>query len=318
MELKQIALQTLKNCMAVKEGEEVVVVVDSPLKKIGENFLEAAKELKSEAVLVEFMPRENNGEEPPPAVAGAMKNGDVLMLITSRSLSHTKARHAACKAGARVASMPMVTEDMIKRTLALDYAEMKETCDRYADFLTGANEVHLTTPAGTDLTFSIAGREGQSDSGILHNKGDFGNLPAGEAFIAPVEGSAKGTIVIDGSMAGVGLVDEPIKIKVKNGLAIEITGGESAKKLSAIVEKYGEKARNIAELGIGVNPQAKLTGFTLEDEKIAGSCHIALGDNSTFGGNVSVDSHLDGVILKPTLVIDGKKLIDSGKLSLSK
>ena len=314
MELKQIALQTLKNCMAVKKSEEVVIVVDTPLKSIGEKFLEAAKELKSEAVLMEFLPRENNGEEPPPTVAGAMKNADVLMLITSRSLSHTQARHEACKAGARAASMPMVTEDMLTRTLALDYTRLKDRCDKYAARLSEGSEVHLTTPAGTALTFSITGRKGYSDSGILHEKGDFGNLPAGEAFVAPVEGSASGILVIDGSMAGIGLVDEPLKIKVKNGLAVEITGGESVAKLNAIVNKYGEKARNIAELGIGTNSRAKLTGFTLEDEKIAGSCHIALGDNSTIGGNVVVDSHLDGVLLKPTLVIDGKKVIDEGRL----
>jgi leucyl aminopeptidase (aminopeptidase T) len=229
-------------------------------------------------------------------------------LITSQSLSHTKARHEANKNGARTASMPLVTEDMLMRTLAIDYIKVKEVCDKYAEILSKGSRVKITSPAGTDLSFSIENREGQSDGGIFHEKGIFGNLPAGEAFIAPVEGTAEGKLVIDGSMAAVGLVDEPIIINVKNGSAVEISGGESAEKLNKIMDKYGEKARNIAELGIGLNPAAELTGFILEDEKIAGSCHIALGDNSTFGGTVSVDSHLDGVILNPTLFVDGKEV----------
>ncbi len=308
MSLKEIAFQTLKNCMDVKKGENVTIVVDAPLKKIGKFFLEAAKEMETEVVLVEFLPRNNNGEEPPVSVADAMKNSDVLLIITSKSLSHTKARHEATKNGARTASMPLVTEEMLLRTLAIDYTKVKETCDKYAEILNNGSEVRITSPADTDLTFSIENREGQSDGGIFHERAIFGNLPAGEAFIAPVEGTANGKLVIDGSMAGVGLVDEPIIIKVEDGLAVNISGGESAKKLEKIVDKYGQKARNIAELGIGLNPAAKLTGFILEDEKILGSCHIALGDNSTFGGKVSVDSHLDGVILNPTLMVDGKEI----------
>lgn len=315
---RDIALQTLKTCMGVKEGEEVVITVDSPQRKIGQWFFDAAQELNTEAVLIEFFPRKNHGEEPPPAVARTMKEADVVMMITSMSLSHTEARFAATKNGVRIASMPMVTEDMMLRTLAIDYAELKADCDKLADMLSKGNYVHLKSPAGTDLTFSVKDREGRCDGGLYTERGAFGNLPAGESFIAPIEGTASGVLVIDGSMAGTGYVDKPIKIKVENGMAEDVSGGKSAKKINEILEKFGSKARNIAELGIGVNPKAKLTGFTLEDEKIAGSCHIALGDNSTFGGNVKVESHLDGVILNPTLTIDGKNILENGKFSPEK
>lgn len=316
MKPQEIARQTLEKSMNVVKGEEVVIVADTPQEKIGRWFLEGALELGAEASFVLFSPRSNNGEEPPAAVAGAMQAGDVLMLITSKSLSHTAARREASKRGARAASMPMLTEEMMMRALAVDYNKIKESCDRFSAILTEAKEVHLTTPAGTDLSFSIAGRKGFSDSGIYHNRGDFGNLPAGEASVAPVEGSASGVLVVDASMAGVGLLEKPLKIEIEKGLATRITGGESADKLIKILERYGEKARNIAELGIGLNPAAKITGFVLEDEKMEGTCHIALGDNSSFGGNVAVNSHLDGVVLNPTLVIDGKKLIEDGKIKI--
>jgi len=81
-----------------------------------------------------------------------------------------------------------------------------------------------------------------------------------------------------------------------------------------ILNKYGKKAKNIAEFGIGTNDQAIITGFTLEDEKVMGTVHIAVGDNSSFGGKVEVNSHLDGIINKPILFIDGEKIIYSGKL----
>ena len=127
-------------------------------------------------------------------------------------------------------------------------------------------------------------------------------------------GRASGKMVIDGSCAGVGVVKQPIVIEVADGLATKITGGEAAQKLLGLVSKFGKEARNIAELGIGTNDAARLSGSTLEDEKVMGTVHIALGDNISMGGMVSVPSHLDLIIKEPTLIIDGKELIKDGKL----
>lgn len=302
--------------MAVKAGEQVLVVTDGPCRKIGEVLWLAAKEAGAEAVLLEMEPRENHGQEPPGMVAAAMKSAQVVLLPTFRSLSHTRARKEANQAGARVGSMPMITEDMLARTLSGDYHQIEDSCHHYARLLSEGKMVRIISPGGTDITFSIEGREGWADTGMYHEPRSFGNLPAGEAFVAPVEGTASGMVVIDGSMAGIGRVDVPIELIVENGLAVDIKGGEGAARLKQIVDKHGQQARNIAELGIGLNPNAMLTGLTLEDEKIAGTVHLALGDNSTFGGTVEVDSHLDGVILNPTLEIDGKIIIQDGKLLL--
>jgi leucyl aminopeptidase (aminopeptidase T) len=247
-----------------------------------------------------------------------MLEADVVLMATSKSLSHTRARKEANNRGARVASLPGLTEEVMARTLSSGYGHIADLCRLYAAKITGAREVRITTAKGTDLIFSLEGRMGVADTGLLHAPGAFGNLPAGEAYIAPLEGTAQGILVVDGSMAGVGLIQEPIKIKVENGLATEITGGEEAKKLNALMEKHGQKARNIAELGIGLNDQAKITGVVLEDEKALGTIHIALGDNSTFGGTVEVDSHLDGIVLNPTVTVDGEVIIENGKLQLHK
>jgi leucyl aminopeptidase (aminopeptidase T) len=174
-----------------------------------------------------------------------------------------------------------------------------------------ARKAEISTEAGTDLKFSIHGRNAQPDTGLFHNPGDFGNLPAGEAFIAPVEGTGEGEVVVDGSMVDV--LRGVIKMKFENGIVTELRG---SRKLSRMLEESGPRSRNLAEFGLGTNPKARLIGNVLEDEKVLGSCHIALGDNSTFGGKVRAGIHIDGIILKPTIKLDGKILMENGKLKL--
>nr|NIN00593.1 aminopeptidase [candidate division Zixibacteria bacterium] len=161
---------------------------------------------------------------------------------------------------------------------------------------------------------SIEGRECHADTGLVHNPGDFSNLPAGEAYIAPVEGTADGIIVVDGAM--VGKVKRPVRIVVKDGYATQITGDKSAEELEEILEPFGQPGRNVAELGIGTNDKAKIVGSVLEDEKVMGTVHMALGDNKSMGGNVSVQSHLDGILLRPTLWIDDRIIMENGQLKI--
>ncbi|QGP91553.1 Thermophilic metalloprotease [Neomoorella glycerini] len=299
----------LAECLAVRAGDTVLVVTDTVLQTIGDAFFQAARELKAEAAIITMLPRDNHGQEPPAMVAAAMRQSQVAVLATSRSLSHTRARREANAAGARIASLPGATADMLERTLAVDYTALTADCEHYAAILTRGREVHLTTPAGTDLTFSIAGRQGHPDSGLYRQPGSFGNLPAGEAYIAPVEGTAAGLLVIDGALAGIGVLEKPLRLKVEAGQAVAVSGGREARLLEDIFTRYGPASRNIAELGIGLNPLARLTGNVLEDEKVRGTVHIALGDNSTFGGQVEAPSHLDGILLMPRLRVDGQQIL---------
>ncbi|KKM10005.1 leucyl aminopeptidase [Clostridiales bacterium PH28_bin88] len=314
--LREAARVALVDCMGVKAGEVVLVVTDILQREVGGALLAVAGELGAEAMLMEMSPRENHGQEPPAAVAAAMREAEVVLMPTTKSLSHTRARWEANRAGARIASMPGITLQMMQRTLKGSYVEMAENCRRYASLLHGARQVRITTPAGTDLTMSLEGREAHPDTGLYLEPGQFGNLPAGEVYAAPLEGSTRGVLVIDGSMAGVGLLKEPIRMRVEGGYATDIAGGAEAAKLQGILDRYNREARNIAELGLGMNPHAMITGLVLEDEKVLGTVHVALGDNSTFGGNVEVASHLDGVMLSPTVEVDGKVVLAGGRLTM--
>ena len=256
-----------------------------------------------------------NGEEPSDEVADLMQKFDVVFCPTAKSLTHTDARRNASAKGVRIATFPGITKDVMIRGLNADYKKISALTIKLQKILETGKEIRVTAPAGTDITFSIAGRKAYASKGLFHAKGESGNLPTGEAFLAPVEGTTNGVFIVDGSMAGLGLIKNVnIKIEVENGYATKITGGVPARKLKAMLDKVGKDARNIAEFGIGTNDSAKLSGVLLEDEKVMGTIHIALGNNVSMGGSVNVLIHLDGVVKKPTVWMDGKLLMKEGKL----
>ena len=312
--LKKAAQIALIDCMNVKKGERVLIITDEPARKIGYALWEEAKELGAQAILTEIMTPKSNGEEPPEPIAELMKLVDVILIPTSKSLSHTNSRREASKAGVRIATLPGITEDMMTRTLNADYKEIAKKSDILADIISKASNIRITTEKGTDINLAVEARDGHSDTGLNYNPGDFSNLPAGEAYVAPMEGMSEGSIVFDGSMAGVGILkDEVINVKVEKGYATDITGGAGAERLYSIMEPFGKLAFNLAELGIGTHDKALITGEVLEDEKVIGTVHIAFGDNKSMGGTVRVASHLDGVIMEPTVNVDGKTIMDKGK-----
>ncbi len=313
--LMSAAMIAVKDCMAVKEGENVLVITDEPLRKIGYALWEAAKSLGAEAVITEILPRRSNGEEPPQPVAEFMKLMDVVLIPTSKSLSHTESRRNASKAGVRIATLPGITEDTMARTLNANYELIAERSNKLAGIISRGSNVRITSGIGTDINLVVEGREGHADTGLNHKPGDFSNLPAGEAYVAPLEGKSSGVVVFDGSMAGVGkLNNEVIRVKVEEGFATEITGGKGAERLLSIMTPFGKLAFNLAELGIGTHDKALITGSVLEDEKAIGTIHIAFGDNKSMGGTVRVASHLDGVVMKPTVSVDGELIMEDGRL----
>ncbi|MEM3022182.1 MAG: aminopeptidase [Candidatus Bathyarchaeia archaeon] len=312
MGLESGAKIVLEQCLSIKPGERVLIVTDTKKEPIGRALFSKAVELGSEAIMLTMLPRSRHGEEPPGPVAEAMKRADVVICPTEYSLTHTQARKEACEAGARIATMPGITEGMFSEgAMTADYRELAELTVKVAELLTKA-ETAVIENGGKRLTLSLKGRKALASTGLIHRPGEFGNLPTGEAYIAPVEGTANGELIVDGSVAGIGILRSPLRIEVKGGIAVGIFG-DSAAELERILGGGGE-ARNVAELGIGTKRKARLIGIALEDEKIYGSIHIALGDNSTFGGTVRAGVHIDCILLRPTLYLDGEKVVEGGEL----
>jgi len=308
----RIAVET---CMNTKPEETVLIVTDTGKLKIAEAFAYAATAVGAKTVITVMEKLSRSGEEPPKPVAEAMKAADVVLIPTSRSLSHTEARRNATKHGVRIASMPGITEDMMSiGGLTADYHKIAQLTNKVAEILEKGKTVEVTTPSGTNLTMSVEGRTPLRDTGLYHNKGEWGNLPAGEVCLAPVEGTTQGTLVIDSMGA---LVKQPVQIRVEDGWARDFKGQDAAR-LMETLKAADENAFNIGELGIGTNTKARVTGAILEDEKVLGTVHIALGDNTSYaGGHTKSGIHLDGILFKPTVKVNEQLVMREGKLLLT-
>lgn len=310
-ELEQAVRAVVRDCLGVREGEEVLVVCNPATRSIGEALRAEAADAGGDAVLTVISERATHGAEPPGTVAEAMAAADVILAPTVQSLSHTAARKHATEAGARVATLPGVTEEMLARVMSADMDGLRRKGRAVAASLDAASEAHLSDSNGTDLTLELSGRKAIPDAGELTQAGAFGNLPCGEGFISPADGH--GTLVVDGSLAGIGLAAEPVELVIEGGHLTSARGGQGMAFMELLTE-YGDDATNLAELGIGTNEKAKLTGEILEDEKILGSAHVAFGASAGIGGTVQVPIHLDCIVIKPTVELDGETIVRDGGL----
>lgn len=273
----------------------------------------AARAAGGDAVLIVLPPNPARGTEPPPPVAAAFCACDVFIAPCLPSLSHTTARARASESGARGATMPGVDADLLERLMSVDFDAMSARCHAVSRLLDAADEAHLQCARGTDLRLDLRGRTGIPDDGDLTAAGAFGNLPCGEGFIAPAGG--EGTIAAS-SVPGPGVVDEPVLLQVRDGRLDSADGSAAAEQYLAQLDAHGPLGRNLAELGVGANDRATLTGNILEDEKILGTAHVAFGASAAIGGLVAVPVHLDVVVLEPSLRIGSTQVLDAGRYLL--
>jgi leucyl aminopeptidase (aminopeptidase T) len=300
--------ETFKTCLGIKEKETVLLVTDSAMTEVSNIIRGALSPIADEFIFLSIAPRSVHGEELPKVVSEAMMASDVVVGATSKSMTHTQATKDSVKKGTRVASMPGITVEMLTRGgMTADYKEVSLSAKKVARVLSDGERIEIKTEAGTGFETALTGRDGHADTGLLVNKGDFGNLPGGEGFIAPLEKESTGRIVFDGPIASSGLDHKPIIVDVEDGKATYTNYGELERIFKDI---YG--ARYVGEIGIGVNPKAQLIGNILEDEKALGTAHVAFGNNLNFGGRVDAKAHMDGIIKNPTIVVDGKVIIRNG------
>lgn len=308
-ELAVPAETAIDQCMGLKSDESCVVVTDTKREPIGEALYRAALEITEDATILRYPPGDQHGEEPPQPVAAAMREGDVVLAPTTKSLSHTRARSDANDAGARIATLPGITDEVFTTGLDADYEAIERHSQAVFEQVNDASEIRVTAPAGTDITFEVAGREWRQDTGIVHEPGEMSNLPAGETFISPE--SASGTFVVDGTMRPYGLLDpdQTLTFDVVDGSVTSISDDRIREQVETAAEEVGQDAYNLAELGIGTNVAVtELVGSVLLDEKAAGTVHIAIGDDASIGGDTEAPLHLDGIVREPTVYADDEQV----------
>jgi len=302
--------------MGAKPEERVLIVTDTGKISLAQSFLLASHALGIDATLFLMAPRSHHAEEPPQEIAAALEACDVALLVTTMSLTHTHARMRATEKGVRVASMPGLTEDMMTvGAMTANYKEVSELSWKLNRLLEETKEVEIASEKGTSLRMSLVGRKPGTppDDGLYREKGRWGNLPAGEVYVAPVEDSVEGIAVIDGSMSPLGILSEPIRLVIERGKVTRIEGGREAKAFLQFLRNLDDpNSYMIGELGIGTNPKARVTGNILEDEKAFRTIHIALGMNVDMGGVIEAKTHNDGIICDPTVKFDGRVIMEKG------
>jgi leucyl aminopeptidase (aminopeptidase T) len=311
-------------CMGVQRGERVLLITDQALAKEQELLAQTIEAAGAELIRWTLPEDQRPLQTPPLEIAEAARTCDVgLQFLGHTTVEEQPFRLAIVKAVAeggrcRFASGLNIDQAIIEHELSADYNEVAAITYKLYEALQGHDRVHIASPLGTDLSMSIKDRLVAIDPGIIRSPG-FNNLPAGECYVAPIETSANGILVIDKSFPGI-LIEQPIKLTFQNGRVIEITGGKEADILRAQIEEaeqkpFGEGTRIIAELGIGSNPAARITGNVMTDEKVMGTIHIAIGHNAVapYNGQNRAPIHLDGVMGDPTLIVDNSVLIDKGQ-----
>jgi leucyl aminopeptidase (aminopeptidase T) len=291
------------DCLGVHSDDRVLVLCNEPQRRLAEGLAAAAWVRAGAVRLLDYPALSRDGEEAPKAVAHAMLEASVVLATTTFSISHTRARIEASSRGARIAGVYVSEEDFV-RTIDVDYDFLAQSGAEVAAALTAADTCRITSTAGTDVALGLAGRRAISDDGNLKEPGAFGNLPAGEAYVAPIETVGDGTIVFDGALAGYGLLQAPLRLHLRDGRAVSAEG-EAADWLLSTLDAGGEHGRSIAEVGIGTNPSATVCGEIAVDEKVLGTAHIAFGASVACGGANDAGVHIDGLLLEPTVELDG-------------
>jgi len=314
-DLNRAVAAVVNECLGVQPGENVLVIANPATLGVGERLRGEAGRAGGDAVLALMAERASHAAEPPPPIAAAMRAADVVLAPTVQSLSHTASRKAASEAGARIATLPGVTEEMLARVMSADMAELRRRGDAIAAALDAGTEARITCANGSDLRMGIEGRTAIPDAGELTARSAFGNLPCGEGFISPDDRACEGTLVVDGTIAEVGIPGEPVTLTISGGRLADATGPEGAALLE-LLREHGDEATTIAELGIGTNERAELTGNVLEDEKLLGTAHVAFGASQGIGGRIQVPVHLDCVVMRPVVSIDGTEIVRDGELLL--
>jgi len=338
--VKNSIVNLLKNNLGLQSREKVLILTDIPTHKIWNdksfielnNFVErsifakffhefTSKSFPNNSIEFYAFPSiGRHGANPKKSIEEKMINSDVVIAMTSYSLTHTDSCENAIKSGVRIASMPSFLPSMFypDGSLSVDYSKMSKVTIKLTRMLSNSEEARIYSEKGTDLEFNLKNRKAKADTGVLREKGSLGNLPAGETFIAPLENNAKGNAIIPkGWFPG---LKRDLEIIVKKGKVVDFNGdSETINQLNEILclndnDSFFAPRRVIAELGIGTNPKARLINNILEAEKIKGTVHFAIGDNSHFGGKNKSDFHQDFIIPNATLILDDKKIIHNGRI----
>jgi leucyl aminopeptidase (aminopeptidase T) len=318
--LTQVAEKLVGQVLALRQGETVTIIRDteSVSAPLAEALAQAALRVGAEPLSLIIVPRAVGGQELPEPVAGAFLHSSAVINLARWAVEHTRAATAALQAGTRFSNLRNFEDGVLESPgVTTDYEVVRRNAQAVDRILEEGREVHVTSADGTDFTLKLAGRKGKAQTGFATEPGTFSGLPDGESTVAPLEGSTNGRIVNPYIMEKIGLVDEPFNMEIRDGWVVGLKGGKQAKALQELYDRSDENAHRIAsQFAMGMNPDCRVFPNTREVSKRLGTIHVAMGDNISLGGTVQSGVHIDIVVLNPTVSVDGRLLLQDGKLYL--
>ncbi|OIP94364.1 MAG: hypothetical protein COS57_17080 [Syntrophobacterales bacterium CG03_land_8_20_14_0_80_58_14] len=314
----QVAEQVVTQVLALKPGETVCLLRDTEedSRPFAEILSAAAWRVGAEPVSLIIVPRTVGGQKLPEPVAGAFLHSSAVINIAKWPIVHSRAVSAALGAGARTCNLRGFNDGMLESPgVTTDYEAVRRNALAVDSLLEKTREIRFTTADGCDLTMQLCGRKGKAQTGFADEPGRFSGLPDGESTVAPLEGTTQGCIVNPYIIDKIGRADEPFRMEIKDGWIVNVEGGKQARELLELFEKTDPNARRFAsQFALGMNPDCRIIPDTREVSKRLGTLHVALGDNISLGGAIQCGLHIDIVILNPTVWLDGKIVLENGKL----
>jgi leucyl aminopeptidase (aminopeptidase T) len=318
VELTDGASRIVRECAGIGAGERITIVLEDGCDaEVAAALAVASRAAGASPEII----RADGASLGPDTRAGNLaswdhRSADVLFGVTSRSLYHSMLGRQASEDGARVLALTGVSAPLLTSGgIEADFAAIAPRCVAVGERLTAAKRLEVTSPSGLSLSADISGRSGYANTSLARHPGDRTGCLDIEAFIAPVEGSATGTLVADASTTLFGLVDEPVRILVRDGVAVQCEGGATAAAITDLLGRHGPEMRMIAEFGFGLNPKATVVGAIVQDEATYGTGHVALGSNESFGGLNRAPLHFDLVYWRPTVYLDDELFMRDGQLA---
>lgn len=322
-QLARTASSLVENTLRLAPGDEVCIVTDTEVSPLVYYSISGAVGAAGGVATVHVIePLLVPSAEPPRAVAAAMINCDFLINCCSRSMTHSRAAHAAyLDHGIRYVVMSNATEDLLLRGGATaDFDLVRDISLKTRDALNVGTSIHITSPGGTDVTFDTTGRPFYPYYGEFLDGGTVTVFPGGEVNTTPNEDSGNGRIVFDAFLMELGLLTEPVTWDLEGGKIVRVSGGSQAREFERILETRGDKySRYIGELSVGTNYAARSIGSALEDKEVYGRVHIACGTgvsspDGAFRARYQSTLHLDGIMTRPTLTVDGRAVVEDGEI----
>jgi len=316
---KRIISTFLNNTVKIKPRLRTLIIFDSSTQNLLNYFVSVFYEKNIFTICKKIDLKKNHGFEPPISIANAMKESNLVLCLTKYSMAHSKARNDFSKMGGRFLSMPGYSENLLSdSSLLANFKKHQIITNKISKILSLGKKCRISSDDGSYLEADMTGRLGNCCPGHVIEEGSLGSPPDIEANISPVENKSKGFLTINGSIANekIGLLKEPVYLVIKNGKIFEIKS--KSKKVVNLLNKtfyeFGPKSKVLAEIGIGLNKKARLTGHMLTDEGTYGCIHFGFGSNFSVGGKNKVNFHLDFITQKHSLYVDEKLIIKKGKI----